>query len=125
MAKRGFDLSSHQSRRLEDRHVATADLIVGMTREHVREAVVLDPTAWSRAFTLKELVRRARRRPRGDEPLDQWLAALASDREAEDLLGTSEADDVADPIGLDRHAYEETADELDRLTAALVALAWP
>jgi len=99
MAKRGFDLSTHQSRRLEEIQVATADLVVGMTREHVREAIVLDPTAWSRSFTFKELVRRARRHPRGDEPLDQWLAALASDRQPEDLL--------------------------DRLTAALVSLAWP
>ena len=55
-----------------------ADVLIGMAREHVREAVVLAPDVWGRAFTLKEIVRlgeeRGGRAP--DEPLEQWLARL-------------------------------------------------
>ena len=35
------------------------DLVLTMTREHLREVVALDPGAWPRTFTLKEIVRRA------------------------------------------------------------------
>ncbi len=57
----GIDLNGHLPRVL-DREILTtdgADLVLVMTREHVRDVVVLDRDAWSRTFTLKELVRRA------------------------------------------------------------------
>src|SRR5262249_42932761 len=54
-----LDLSRHESRRLVPSLVRNAELVIGMERHHVREAVVLDPSAWSRTFTLKEIVRRA------------------------------------------------------------------
>jgi protein-tyrosine-phosphatase len=71
MRERGLDLGEHRSTRLEAALVARADLVLGMTREHVREAVVLDRDALARAFTLRELVGLAERHdPRGhDESL--------------------------------------------------------
>ena len=36
-----------------------ADLVLTMTREHLRHVVAMDPSAWPRTFTLKEFVRRA------------------------------------------------------------------
>ncbi|MDQ2825788.1 MAG: hypothetical protein M3Y04_02285, partial [Actinomycetota bacterium] len=54
----GLDMSAHRSRSMTRDVLAAADLVVGMAREHVREAVVLDPGLWPRTFTLKELVRR-------------------------------------------------------------------
>lgn len=59
MAKRGLTLDQHRSTPLDAEAIAEADLVVGMGREHVREAVVLAPGALTCAFTLKELVRRA------------------------------------------------------------------
>jgi protein-tyrosine phosphatase len=124
MAGRGLDTSGHRSRKLQRGIVTGADLLIGMARTHVREAVALEPDVWTRAFTLKEIVRRGEERGgrAPGEPLEDWLARLHAGRRLPDLLGDSEADDVADPIGGPRKAYERTAEELDGLTARLSRL---
>jgi protein-tyrosine phosphatase len=124
MADRGIDTSGHRSRKLRSDMVAGADIVIGMAREHVREAVALAPEIWGRAFTLKEIVRRGEdqggRAP--GEPVEEWLARLHAGRRLPDLLGESGADDVADPIGGPRRSYQRTAEELDDLTARLARL---
>jgi protein-tyrosine-phosphatase len=124
MADRGLDTSGHRSRRLQPDLVAGADIVIGMARIHVREAVALVPDALGRAFTLKEIVRRGEERGgrAPGEPLEAWLARLQAGRRVTDLLGDSDDDDVADPIGGPRRAYERTAAELDDLTARLAGL---
>ena len=125
MLERGIDLSAHQSRRIEPQLVAGADLVLGMTREHLREAVALHPVAYERSFTLKDLVRRAGVQPRGPQPLDAWLAHLATERNIDDLLGASPIDNIEDPIGGPLAAFQATAAELDGLVGRLVRAAWP
>lgn len=129
MAARGLDLSGHTSRQLDRAMLAQADLVLGMAREHVREAVVLDPAAIAKTFTVKELVRAATAvGPRhDDEPLAAWLARVGEGRRRDILLGVGHDDafDIEDPIGRARRDYEQTADELDHLLAVLVELAWP
>jgi protein-tyrosine phosphatase len=125
MADRGIDTSGHRSRRLRLDLVTGTDLLIGMARSHVREAVALaGPAVLARAFTLKEIVRRGEERGgrAPGEPLDAWLGRLAAGRRVNDLLGDSDADDVADPIGGPRRSYERTAVELDDLTARLAIL---
>jgi protein-tyrosine phosphatase len=126
MAARGVDTSGHLSRHMTRDMLDAADLVVGMAREHVREAVLLHPDAWPRSFTLKELVRRGEEAgPRSaDQPLLEWLDKVQAGRSRSDLLGVSLDDDVADPIGQRRPVYEKTADELDDLTRRLAALLW-
>jgi len=123
---RGLDMTANRSRTMSGEVLSGADLIVAMAREHVREAVVLAPAVWGRTFTLKELVRRGEavgpRRP--DEPLDAWLARTHQGRRVADLSGSSDTDDVADPIGLPRPSYERLADELEGLLDRLVRLAF-
>ena len=66
------------------RHARRADLVLGMERRHVREAVVLLPEIMPKAFTLKELVRRGEEfgaRTRG-RSLEDWLVDVAGDRAA-------------------------------------------
>lgn len=126
LARRGLDLSTHRSRVMSGVELRAADLILGMAREHVREAVVLAPDTWPRTFTLKELVRRgdtigARR---GDQTLAEWLAAAAAGRTTAELMGPSNVDDVADPYGLSIPSYERMIDELDNYIDRLVALLW-
>ena len=58
VAGRGLDLSAHRSRTVSREILLGADLVIGLARQHVREAVVTAPEAWPRTFTLKELVRR-------------------------------------------------------------------
>ena len=124
MAEWGLDLSTHESCQMLGLHVSGADLVLGMTREHVREAVALDPVAYERSFTIKELARRGGVEPRGRRSLDAWLAALTANREVEELLGADPADDVEDPIGGPIAAFRDTADELEALVARIVRAGW-
>jgi protein-tyrosine phosphatase len=127
MAARGIDVSGHRSRVVTASDLAAADLILGLTREHVRHAAVLLPAAWPRAFTLRELARRGRlagRRAPG-EPLGRWLATAADGRDRAGFLGRSPDDDVTDPVGGQLAAYQATAYLLDRLTRDVVDLGWP
>jgi len=127
LAERGIDLSAHRSRILDRQLLEGSDLALAMSREHLREAVLAQPDIWPRAFTLKELVRRGETiGPRAPgESIDAWLARAHAGRNRADLLGSSSADDVEDPIGLSRSAYEKTANELSDLVDRLVDLLWP
>jgi protein-tyrosine phosphatase len=127
LAARGLDVSAHRSHRVTVAELDAASLVLGLAREHLREAVVLLPDVWPRAFTLRELVRRGREagpRPPG-EPLAGWLARAAGDRDRRALLGRDPADDVADPYGGPLSGYQVAARQLDELTADLTALGWP
>lgn len=127
LGRKGHDLTPHRSRVMTAEMLRDADLILGMERMHVREAVVLANDVAPRAFTLKELVRRgsAVGPRRTDETEAAWLARAAEGRRATDHLGASPEDDVADPIGRSLEHYERTAAELDDLVARLADLLWP
>jgi protein-tyrosine phosphatase len=124
MAARGIDVTGHRSRRVSASDLAAADLILGLAREHVRHAVVLQPECWPRAFTLRELLRRGQeagsRLP--GEPLAGWLARAGDGRDRRELLGTGPGDDVPDPFGGPLAGYRATANLLDALTRDLAAL---
>lgn len=129
MADRGLDLSAHRSQQIDTGLLLHADLVIGMSREHVREAAVLLPEVIDRAFTLKELVAMAAvvgPRDRSEE-LDDWLRRVASARKRSALLGVGHDDqlDVADPVGLSRGHYDRTANLLDDLLGKVVAAAFP
>ena len=126
MAALGLDITAHRSTRLTAGAIAAADLLVGMAREHVREAVIVDPPAWPKAFTLKELVRRGEAAgARADgQSFDEWLDKLGAGRPQTDLLGSDPGDDVADPIGAGPDEYCRTAAELDQLIGRFVELGW-
>ena len=120
----GVDLSRHRSRTLSPEMLAGTDLVIGMAREHVRDALSMDPHVWDRAFTFKELVRRgeaAGRRLPGEE-ISAWLARVGAGRSANALLGSAGVDDVADPIGGRPRAYRATVRELDALAGRLADL---
>jgi len=53
----GIDGGSFAARELVAEHVAAADLVLGATREHRAAAVVLQPRAAKRTFTLREFDR--------------------------------------------------------------------
>jgi protein-tyrosine phosphatase len=122
----GLDVSRHRSQQITAADLAAADLVLVMAREHIRQAVIIEPTAWPRIFTLKELVRRAQQTgPRmPGELLAEWLARLHKGRQRTALLGDSPSDDVADPIGGPSRGYVATAALLDGLLARLVKFGW-
>jgi len=127
LAQRGLDLSGHLSRTTTADLLADSDLIIGMTLEHVRDAILMNPGVRVRCFALKDLVRRAGgvgpRIP--GQGLDEWLMVVGRGRTTADMLGASEADDVQDPMGRSADCYRRCADELDHLLGRVAALAFP
>lgn len=117
----GVDLTGHVGRQLDPEEVAAASLVLGMTREHVREVSLAVPGVFPKTFTLRELVRRVGvlGGRRAEEPMDAWVARVGEGRRAADLLGSSPEDDVADPYGGPRRGYAEMAETLDALLTPL------
>ncbi len=127
MAARGIDLSGHRSTALTGAAVRAADLVVGMGRRHVQEAVLLDPDGLPRTFRMRELVRRGRAlgpRPPG-RPTADWIDEVGRGRTRDDLVRHGPDEDVADPFGGPPEGYRATADELDLLAGTLADLLWP
>jgi protein-tyrosine phosphatase len=126
MAGYGIEIASHRSRRARPGDLAQAGLVLAMARENLRDAVVTEPAAWPRAFTLMELIRRAERTgPRAPgEPFGAWLARAHDRRDRASLLGGSARDDVPDPSGGPLQDYADTAARLDGLMARLAELGW-
>jgi|SRR5687767_11151062 len=126
LASRGLDVQHHRSRKMTEAMLEEADLVLCMAREHLKEAVVLHPPVWPRAFLLKELVRLGEgvgaRAP--GQPFEEWLEKVHAGRARSDLLGTSTVDDVADPIGLPTDMYERTVTEIADLVDRVVDLGW-
>ena len=123
----GIDLHGHRSQAATRDVIAGSDLVLGMERMHVREAVVLDPRAFARSFTLKEIVRRGEEHGHRQlgETQAEWLAAVHQGRRPNAMLGTSTDDDVADPTSDWSTDHEAMAAEVDDLVLRLVDLLWP
>jgi protein-tyrosine phosphatase len=119
LVERGGDPAGFVARELTVDLVLEADLVLGATREHRAAAVTLDPRASSRTLTLRELARLL-----GPVGPGQITAAAPRDRMAQ-LLTAAIAnrglvppaeprdDDIADPYGHSRSAYERAAEEID------------
>lgn len=112
----GIEVSEHRPRVLDRNILAEegADLVLTMTRAHLPDVVGLDPAAWPRTFTLKELARRANslEPPRTGEGFSGWLARMAEGRRARDMLHGDPLDDVADPYGLPKRHHVEMIAEV-------------
>jgi protein-tyrosine phosphatase len=123
----GIDLGTHVPRMVDPAMIHAADLVVGLTRGHVRQTVLAVPASFPRTFTLWEIVRRGLHAgPRGAaEDLGTWLARLHEGRLPTDLLGASADDGVMDPLGGRRDDYRRMLAEVSALTQTLRDLAWP
>jgi len=120
----GIDITGHRSRKLDRELLDGADLILGMTRQHVVDAAVLAPAAWPRTFPLMDAVRRAGETgplPVGEEPA-YWVALLHAGRRPATVLALPPSDDIADPIDQPLDAYRRARDQLDGLTRRLAEL---
>jgi len=126
MAGYGIDITGHRSRVACAADLDRASLVLAMARDNLRYAVVTEPGAWPRAFTLRELIRRGEQvgpRPPG-EPFSGWLSRVHAGRERAALLGDSADDDVPDPAGGPLGAYADVAGLLDRSLTRLAELGW-
>ena len=125
MLEHGLDISGHENRQLTRELVEEADLVLGMTRDHVSIATARSPSARGRTFLVGELARLgADVGPRATtEPPAVWAERAAAARPVRRPLGRA-VDEIADPAGEPIDFYRRTLVELDdRLTeiAALLA----
>lgn len=118
---RGLDLADHRSRRMRLEDLRAADLVLGMTRDHVVAARAAAPDRADRAFLPGELARLGAavgpRRP--DEPPADWVVRVARRRPDPPVPARPE-DEVPDPAGGSDELYRATA---ERLAASLSRVA--
>lgn len=134
LAEAGIDTREFVTRRLTRQMLAEADLVLGAARLHRREAVLLEPRALPRAFTLRQFGRllpvsaalppgRHRlpesSRERLRRLIQQCSAARAGTRSG------GEADDVSDPWGLPLSAYRRAVDEMAPAIATIAGAMAP
>ena len=121
MAALGYDLSGHRSRMVGESVLESADLVIGMTRQHLIDISLTAPPAKARAFTLVELVNLAERAgPRQPgERLPAWLSRVGASRNGSSVLNLPLSDDIPDPIGRPLAAYVRTRDLLAGLCSRL------
>ena len=111
----GIDGSDFRARELTAEQVAAADLILGATREHRAAAVVLQPRASARTFTLREFARLAAYVDPADLPAgDLGERARALVRAAAAQRGRTAPvrpvdDDLDDPYRGPRSGFAECA----------------
>lgn len=122
-----LDLSAHHSLTIDQATLAQADLVIGMERLHVREAVVMEPSIWRHAFTLRELVRRAEAVPprAPGQSLADYLEGLSAGRDRMELMGSSPDDDIVDPTTDWTVDHATTAALIDDLLRRFLNRAWP
>lgn len=111
----GLDLATHRSRQLHPAELPRWDVVLSMTREQTRELVALDPGLWPRVFTLPQFARWIDAHPPGRHAdLRGWIELAAADRSRSEMIGSSSADDVEDPVDGPRRAWRRLIDRLER-----------
>jgi len=126
MEEMGIDISSHRSRPLSVELVDRADVVLGMTRDHVGRVLALVPGASERAFLVGELVRLGEQvgaRHEG-EPSAEWVRRVGATRPDVRVPGRA-GDEVADPYGESLDVYRATAARLDAELRELARLLAP
>lgn len=128
LAEMGLEPPEHHfSRQISREMIEAADLVLTMERRHLREAVVMVPPAFDKVFCLREFVTRAGRvgARRRDETPQQYLARVGEGRGTADLLGSSEEDEVPDPMGRGMREFRRVAVMLVDASRSVVRSMWP
>lgn len=126
----GGNADAFAARALHADMVAEADLVLGMTRDHRRVAVQLQPSAIRRTFTLRELARLAQTVDSGSLPPSapesgprerlRALLPLAAAQRGQAPPPRPEDDDVVDPYGASSTVHQTAATHIDKALTELV-----
>jgi protein-tyrosine phosphatase len=119
----GLDIAEHQNCEVTRQAVEQADVILGMTRQHVNYVTTRWPHATDRTFLVGELARLGGRiGPRRDaEPVVRWAERASAARPPRRPLGRA-IDEIDDPVGLPIAVYQQTAVILDKRLNEIAAL---
>lgn len=123
----GGDLQTHRAQRLDPGLIASGDLVIGMTADHVIDLVHHAPGEASRVFKLAELGRLAEaEEPREPgETVRDYAERLGAGRPDKVWVSSRSDLDVADPMGETVGAYRVTAERLDEHLEPFVRNCWP
>jgi len=124
VGQRGVDISAHQPRQLTADVLAARppDLIVTMTRQHLRAVVGLDRDLWPRTFTLLDLARRTAALPDDPASFAEWITKAGANRAAATMLHDDPDDDIVDPFGMGRDVTARAADQIEGAVRVLASL---
>lgn len=118
------------SRLLKPALVASADLVLGMTRQHCTAAVQLVPSAVRSTFTLEEFAWLISSAPDLEDPLPEGsgnrlrvAVRLAEARRVFFRLGADRDEDIPDPIGRSTAAYDRTFERISTAIATISGFA--
>jgi protein-tyrosine phosphatase len=128
MAERGIDVTAHRSRTVDADIIASADLILGMERNHLTELVAITPEDYTRFFTLPEFVRRLEGlgiEESSGVDLDDVVTLIAETRGRRELLRITVADEIPDPMGRSGKVFDRAADAISELVDRMVDALWP
>lgn len=115
MNEHGVSIDDFRTIELDRNLVDWADIIYGMSREHVRETLRAYPDAAPKTFTLKGFLELLPSVPASDNTV-AWLEAAGKRK---DELGPSIDADIDDPIGEREAAYRRVAGEIRGLVEQL------
>jgi protein-tyrosine-phosphatase len=123
MREYGLDISGHENYPVTREVVERADLVLGMTRQHVNFVIGRWCDAAGRTFLVGELARLGGQiGPRAaSEPVSQWAERASAARPPLRPLGRA-VDEVDDPVGLPIAVYQQTAATLDKWLTEIAAL---
>jgi protein-tyrosine phosphatase len=121
-AEHGIDISGHRARALDRADIAASSLILAMANEHVDTITSTAPSARSKTFTLKELVRLLEAIPRTEVDASDPIVArveAADELRRAGFAGNPGDEGIADPLGLPLEAFRLVADEIEVWCARL------
>jgi protein-tyrosine phosphatase len=117
MADMGVPIEDHRTLELDERLLDWADLVIGMSREHVREVTRAFPEAAPKTFTLKGFLELLPSLP----PYQDTGSWLDQARRLRDGTEPPKDQDIEDPIGERAAAYRRVASEIRGLVERFAA----
>jgi protein-tyrosine phosphatase len=123
MHEMGLDVSAHENCQVTVEMVERADLVLGMTRQHVNFLTSRRPDAADRTFLVGELARLGEQiGPRAEsESASEWAERASAARPPLHPLGRA-VDEIDDPVGLPIEVYRDTAAALDQRLTEIASL---
>lgn len=117
LGEQGLDASGYRARRLSERQIEQADLILGATRQHVAQVVGLQPDALRRIATLLQFADWVSQVPDADvhETVAAALALRGNHGPREGLEW-----DIPDPVGQGALVHRRVWDSMAAAVATIV-----
>jgi UDP-perosamine 4-acetyltransferase len=115
----GDEIEAHRSTQITPAHLAAADLVLAMTREHLDELARFGAVS-ERSTTLRTAAWRSRVMGRRQIRFDEWVARLTAELPESARTNGASAEDIADPIGGRLRQYRAMGAEVNELVGTLV-----